>query len=57
MRETRETMTRLEKESIVQVIVVVALCYALAWCVCKVAASQDESITRAHAALVARHAR
>jgi hypothetical protein len=47
-------MTRLEKESIVQVIAVLVLSYALAWCVCKVCASQNQSITRAHAALRSR---
>ena len=50
MTRQGDTMTRLEKESIVQVIAVLVLSYALAWCVCKVSASHDASIDRAHAA-------
>ena len=44
-------MTRLEKEGIVQVIAVLVMCYALSWCVCRVWASQNASIDRAHARL------
>lgn len=41
-------------ESVVQVIAVVVLSYALSWCVCRVWTSQGESINRAHGALLGR---